>query len=294
MKNVYLYLCIIVLTSVCSHSQIKFNTNDNITSLNSSITSGREITITGESTLLETEDYISTNISTLTFIDLQIHSGHSNFSTEIYFDNNCTLGLDPGYDAMIWGGTAPSNFSIYTHLVEDNTGIDIALQAVGSSDINDVTIPVGVNANAEQQLTFSISNMSNIPNDINIHLDDTVANTSTLLNVENYVFTPANHLSGTGRFYIRFTNTTLSTTNNNLDHLKIISNQRTKTIDIIGDLQQESNVTLFDIQGHIVLSTVLNGRTLKQSIAVDTLNPGVYVVQLNHSNQNKTQKVIIN
>ncbi len=236
----------------------------------------------------------TTNGSALTFVKLKINNTSSNFITEIYFDNNCSLGLDPGYDAMIWGGTAPSSFSIYTHLVEDNTGIDIALQAVGSDDINNVIIPVGVNASAGTQLTFSIDEMNNIPGTVDIFLDDMVSGNSTLLNAGHYVFTPSSNLSGTGRFYLRFVNTTLSSTEDKLDELQILSNQHTKTIDIIGNLQQESNVTLFDIQGRIVLSTVLNSRALKQSIAVDTLNPGVYVVQLNHSNQNKTQKVIIN
>ncbi|GAB5565629.1 MAG: hypothetical protein Wins2KO_26920 [Winogradskyella sp.] len=236
----------------------------------------------------------ATNGSTLTFVKLKINNTSANFITDIYFDDNCSLGLDPGYDAMIWGGTAPSNFSIYTHLVEDNTGVDIALQAVGSNDINDVIIPVGVNASASSQLTFSIDEMNNISSTVEIYLDDTVSGISTLLNDGDYVFTPSSNLAGTGRFYLRFTNTTLSLTEDILEHLQIVSNHREKTIDIIGNLQPEITATLFDIQGRIILSTVLNSRTLKQSIAVDTINPGVYVVQLNHSNQNKTQKVIIN
>ena len=83
-------------------------------------------------------------------------------------------------------------------------------------------MPLGVNGDAGTQLTIGLgAETVSIPSHINVYLEDNVANTWTLLNNSDYIFTPSAELSGTGRFYVHFTPTTLSTKDNLLNGLNI-------------------------------------------------------------------------
>lgn len=224
-------------------------------------------------------------------IKLNLSNANDSFKTDIYFTDFTTQGLDPSYDASLWGGTAPS-FSIYTHLVQENAEIPFAVQALGETDFNNVTIPLGVNANEGEQLSFTIET-SNLPDTVDIYLDDTTANTSTLLNTSDYTLTPNTTLNGVGRFYLRFANRELSTQDASLNHLSIFNNEADKTIVIAGQLVTATTAKLYDMQGRLVDTKLLQNTNSIQTIDVSRLNAGVYVVQLANGRQNKTQKVII-
>ena len=238
------------------------------------------------------DDFISGRTSaTLTNLKLNLSSTTANFITDIFFSELTTQGLDPSYDISLLGGVAPA-FALFTHLVQDDENIPFAAQALGETDYNNVTIPLGVNANQGEQLTFSILGTT-VPTTVDVYLDDTVANTSTLLNSGDYVFTPSVNLSGTGRFFLRFVDSALSTSENNFDRLTIFSNKTTKTIVIAGQLLESTIANIYDIQGRLVTSKQLNADLTMQTIAVNSLQSGVYVVQLSDTAHNRTEKVII-
>lgn len=227
----------------------------------------------------------------LTFLKLTASTANNSYKTEFYFDLNATQGLDSGYDAVIWGGVAPS-FSLYSHLAQNNSGAPIALQALGNADISDITIPLGVNANAGEQLTFSISEM-NIPNTIEVYLEDNVENTNTLLNSSDYVITPSTNLSGTGRFFLRFADSALSIVEDSLVDINIYTNHKNKTIVLEGQLDNLTEVFVYDILGRVVNRSVLSTSLTTQTIDTSALNSGIYVVKLQNKNQSKTTKVIL-
>ncbi len=238
------------------------------------------------------DDFIAgRNSSSLTFLELNASTANNNYNTEFYFNSNASQGLDSGYDAVIWGGSAP-NFALYSHLVQDNTGLPIALQALSDTDYTNVTIPLGVNANQGEQLTFSISETT-LPSTVNIYLEDNLSNTFTLLNTSDYILTPNTNLMGTGRFYIHFTNTTLSTTENVFDSLTIYADQTNRSIYIAGEVSENTVAKVYDIQGRLISSKTLTTNLRLQSIDVNHINPGVYIVELSNTSQNKTQKVIL-
>ncbi|WP_460217905.1 T9SS type A sorting domain-containing protein [Psychroserpens sp. MEBiC05023] len=224
-------------------------------------------------------------------LELDISTNQNNFRTDFYFNENSSLGLNPGYDAKLFGQNAP-NFSIYSHLVEDNTGVAMGIQSLHSDDITDVTIPLGVNANQAEQLTFSISE-NTLPNGVEVYLDDIVANTSILLNNSNYVLTPTSDLSGTGRFYIRLNGDTLSTTELQLDAINIFTNNDEKTIVISGQLVKDTTVRIFDIQGRAMSQVVLSNTSNRHTIDSSSLSSGVYIVQMNNGVSTKAHKIII-
>ena len=220
---------------------------------------------------------------------VKVASGSETFGTEIYFTPMTTSGLDIGYDATMFSGLS-SDFMVYSHLVEDNTGRNMAIQALSTTDLNDVTIPIGLRASQGQQITFSIES-STLPTDIDVYLEDNKTNTFTLLNNGNYVFTADTQLNGTGRFYLRTANNTLSVTNQNENGLQIITNS--KNLQILGQLMGETEVLLYDIQGREVLNRELNINSTLNDIDVSNLNSGIYIVKLSNDVQQKTQKVII-
>ena len=238
------------------------------------------------------DDFIAgRDSSVISNLKLNLSNDNANFITDIFFTEFSTLGLDPGYDASLLGGAAPS-FALYSELIEDNTGIPFAVQALGKTDYLDVTIPLGVNANQGEQITFSI-NETNLPSTIDIYLDDTVENTSTLLNTSDYVMTPIANLSGVGRFYLRFSESTLSTSNHSLDNISIYTNANDKTAIIAGQLLENTTAYIYDIQGRVVSTTILDSTSSLQSLDTSHLTIGIYVIQLTNGTQNKTQKVII-
>lgn len=147
-----------------------------------------------------------------------------NSITDFYFNPNASQGLDLGYDAEVF-----ENANLYSHLIEDNTGKQIALQALNSTDVSNVSIPLGVSANQGEQIRFSISE-STLPDSVLVFLDDVLANTSTLLNDGDYVITPTTDLSGTGRFYLRTSEEALSTAENSFDTLNIFALNSSKEI----------------------------------------------------------------
>ncbi|NRB60111.1 MAG: T9SS type A sorting domain-containing protein [Winogradskyella sp.] len=239
------------------------------------------------------DDFIAFNDSnSLTYLELKAYTVNNAYHTEFYFNPNASLGLDPGYDAVVFGGNAPSTFALYSHLVQDNAGSPFALQALGSNDVSNVTIPLGINANAGEQLTFTIHEMQ-IPDTVNVYLEDTVENTITLLNTSDYIMTPSSQLTGTGRFYITFTNTTLSTLEETLDIVDIYANNTNRTVVVSGELDANTSATLFDLQGRVVETATLDASKLTNTINVNHLRTGVYIVQLTNASGSKTSKIIL-
>ena len=231
------------------------------------------------------DDFImgrSANNTTLALSKLILTSPSNNANTSIYFIDGMTRGLDDGYDAGSYQGVS-GEFSIFTILLEDNEGLDIAIQSLPYSDFNDVVIPLGVKAVVEGQLTIGLDSNSSLPSNVNVYLEDTQENTLTLLNTSDYVFTPTNDLIGLGRFFLRYSSETLSlSTDNNLNDLIIYTNDNHKDIIIKGILTAATKTDLYDIQGRLVLSKNLEQSSITNTIDVSSISSGVYIIQVSN------------
>tara|TARA_R110002111_G_scaffold38393_7_gene73125 strand:+ start:2748 stop:3608 length:861 start_codon:yes stop_codon:yes gene_type:complete len=226
------------------------------------------------------------------YLKLNISTSSLSHYTEFYFNSNASQGLDPGYDASVFGGSPPS-FSVYSHLVQNSTGIAFAVQSLSNTDMNDVTIPIGINVSQGQEVFFSIG-QNDIPESIQIYLEDTNNETSTLLTTNDYSFIVDENLSGIGRFYLRFVAESLSTAEESLEELSIYSNTVNKTITIKGQLISETNFRLYNINGRLVSTTFLDITSLNQSINTSNLSLGIYIIELTNRNSKKrTQKLVI-
>lgn len=226
------------------------------------------------------------------FLKLNISNEGKNYDTELFFMEQASRGLDPGYDGRVYGKKAEA-FAIYSHLVEDSKGTDMAVQSVGYSDLtNGVVIPIGINASEGMQITVNISEF-NLPEGTEVRLEDNSNNTFTLLNTSDYTFTATSNLKDIGRFFLHVSTKPLSNKDDILNGLQIYTTNKSKTLYVKGLIKDQAQVNIYDIQGRIMTSASLKANTNSNEVDMSNLSTGIYVAELKSSGSVKTQKVIL-
>lgn len=248
-----------------------------------------EMRITGN-----TDDFIAGRPSkNIALSKLKLSDSQKSDVTSIYFIDGTTRGLDRGYDAGTFTGVA-RDFLIFTNLVEDHSGTNIAIQSLPYDDFNEVTVPLGIKAKAGAELSISIDSLSTIPSTINVYLEDKQENTMVLLNKGSYTFTSTVELNTAERFNIHYSSKPLSIDNlPSNDNIRIYVADAPKSIMILGQLKSATTASVYDLHGRMVLSKALNANNTENAIDVSTISTGVYIVRLGNDHQVKTQKVII-
>ena len=229
--------------------------------------------------------------SNINFVKIRLSTLSESRLISVYFHDNASLGLDVGYDAAVFGGNV-TEFALYSHLVQGNEGIPMAIQTVNSVDISDVVIPLGVNVSQGLEVRFSVADMA-LPSSVNIYLEDTIANTLTLLTNSDYVISTSTELSETGRFFLRVTESILSTTQNDLDTLNVFVINHSKELIVRGQLQESTKLVLYDLQGRKVLSLELDSSIFENRIDISSLNGGAYIINLQNEMWGKSKKIVI-
>lgn len=238
------------------------------------------------------DDFISGKTANNTALaNLNLTKEGKTYNTKVYFIENQTNGLDAGYDSGAYQGNAAG---LYTNLVEDNTGVELAIQTLGYSSINSSVIPLGIKANQGEQITINLNNVSsNLPLDTNVYLEDNVAKTFTNLNETDFTLITTSSLKSTGRFFLHFTAKSLANDSFNTSSIQIYANNSSRTLHVKGLLNDSTPISIYDIQGRLVLNKVLVKNSSSNKINVNNLNTGVYIVKLGNDLQNKTQKILI-
>jgi hypothetical protein len=219
-----------------------------------------------------------------------LSDGTSSKETQINYLDGKTTGLDPRFDIGLFDG-ASSNLRVYTHLLKDNQGIKFSRQALPNSDLESMIVPLGVKVNAGKEISFSLEAL-NLPADINVFLEDKVANTIIRLDEENtaYNVTLSEALNGVGRFFLHTSSEILEVSNLDLVSVSIYSSD--KKIHLSGLPNGVSKITLYNVVGKVVLkeSTTKN----RTSISVKNLSKGaVYIVKLITEKGLMSKKIII-
>jgi hypothetical protein len=230
------------------------------------------------------------NIAPISHLKLKLDNTSNAYHTDFYFTENASLGQDPNYDSGLFG-TAPA-LAIYSRLVEDNVGRNYGVQSIGSTNLSDVTIPLGINVSAGQQATISITERS-LPENVEVYLEDNLTNTFTLLNTTDYIFTANTNITGTGRFFISFAESTLGTESPEANGINIFTTTQPKALYVKGQLLEDSELTLFDLQGRLIRSWTLGSDKISHRIDASSLSAGVYFVTLKNDFQRITEKIVI-
>ena len=242
----------------------------------------------------DVDDFIagrSANEINNTHVKLHLSTATRSYNTNFYFKDNASLDFDLGYDSALLESVAPE-FSLYSHTVQNNSGVNLAIQSLNPNDASNVAIPLGVNAESGIELRI-IMQINTLPSTINVYLEDTLENTLTLLNSSDFVLTPSENLAGTGRFYLRFSSTTLSVSELDISNIQIYSNLKDKTVLVNGVLNSESQIFIYDIKGRLVLQKEINITSATNTIDVNSLNAGIYIVKLLNETQNLTKKIMV-
>ena len=100
-------------------------------------------------------------------------------------------------------------------------------------------------------------------------------------------------MNGIGRFFLRFSESSLSTEELAFNSLHVFATVTPKAIFIKGNLTDTTLVKVFDMQGRLVLSSTLESGSTRNQIDVSTLATGIYAVSVSNKSLTKTQKVII-
>ena len=210
---------------------------------------------------------------------------------KFYFDNGLTLGLDPGYDA----GAFDQNMDIMSRLSENDQGVGMVINAMGLNSLEENTvIPLVFNRTAGVEFSVSFED-STIGEDVNVYLEDTVAETYTDLRSEDFTLTPETDLSDMGRFYLRVGNTSLGGNDLEESYISVYKSSDNEYVTIDGlSNTQKANVKLFNVIGQQVLSKTLISNQSTQTVSTVGLTTGIYIVRLEADNSVITKKIIIN
>ena len=222
-------------------------------------------------------------------ISMTASDGNQERFLQIYFTDDATKGFDNGWDGELFAGQA-QDFSIATSLLEDDNEGSFQIQGLPKGDINSIKIPILVSAKKGQEITFSIN--SNIPDDIEVYLEDT--NTDNFIRLDEtgsfYRISLTDDLYGKGRFYLHTKAGTLSSSANPIDTSYVIySNGNLKWN---GLSEGNWNLTITDVLGKEIIAKK-GIKSPKGIVRINTLKKGVYIVSM-HSNKEKiTRKIMI-
>jgi hypothetical protein len=214
-------------------------------------------------------------------IELFVSKEGKNRGTKLKFSDAMTTGLDVSYDA----GVFKTGFDIYTKLVEDN-GVDFGLQCLPETGLEAFEIPVGIDASASGEISFSLKS-ANLPSGVVPILNDKQTGASFSFKKESDVYTTS--VSGVTKGYGRFTLTFAVTTgikNTAIPNFKAWYNNGY----ISGQVEGQGEAAVYDIQGRKVAIHQLQNSTLHQVEAPAGAN-SIYLVKIRDAKRNEVLKV---
>ncbi len=221
-------------------------------------------------------------------LQLKVRSGENENKTTIVFNEDMTVGLDPGYDVglMSYGPGA----GIYTALVEDN-GINFTRQALPVNGSVKNIIPVGIDFEKGGEVTFS-ADIEPLRS-YKFWLEDRTTGIVTDLGTKTYTVTLPAQTYGTGRFFV-FVAAGRSirprTDNANLLDVRIWSTQD-RDVNIQGVVSERATCEVYDTFGKKIFETRLTDGGYN-SFNMPSVGKGVYLVKVTDGDMISTQKVV--
>ena len=238
------------------------------------------------------DDFIAGRLAnTSSELYLKLYEGENLVGdTKFYFDNNLSLGLDPGYDA----GAYNQSSALASRLAEDDQGVNMGINAMGIDSFEQTTIPIVVNKEAGTSFRISLEDLT-IPESVEVVLEDTETQTFTNLRTEDFTLNPQSELSGMGRFYLRLGNTSLGGSDIEESYISIYNPMDKDYITIEGLASiQKANVRLYNIIGQEILRKTLQTGLSTQNISTAELTTGIYVIKLEVDSTLISKKIVIN
>lgn len=240
----------------------------------------------------QTNDVFNKSATSRPEIKLTIHNGKKSSYTDVYYINGTTLGFDNGYDSSIFGGAA-NDFIVYTHLLEDSQGQNLAIQSLPDSNFESMIIPIGLNAVSGSEVVFTADGI-NIPNGLDVIIEDREKQIFTTLSNSGakYAVTLSENSSGIGRFYLHTNSSaTLGTLNQELNNINVYSTS-ISNLRIVGIDTGNVSLRLNDILGKSVFHTSFKGTSVND-VSLPNLKAGIYLVDIQSEKGKLNKKIIL-
>ena len=213
-------------------------------------------------------------------------------STNFYFRDGLTLGLDPGYDAAAFNQST----KLTSRLSIGSQETAFSINAMGVDAMQNTRVPLEIRQNAGQTFRVSIADVD-LPDDIYVYLEDTLNGTLTSLKDQDFELEAENNLSGLDRFFIVFkSNSVLSSGDTlGLSALNVYKANNESFVTITGITPElgKLDVTIYSILGQTVREKSLNPATATQRVSTQGMASGLYMVQIKSGNQTTIKKVIV-
>ena len=207
---------------------------------------------------------IEDNSQKKSFVKIELEDNINNGTDrlKLYFGDNVSRGLDPGYDAGKFSFVGSSS-KVFTRLVEEDEGIDFQIQALPFNDLKDIVVPLGITTKSSS-LKLSVKE-NTIDHLYNLYLEDRKNNTivgfdkDIELNFDEYY-------DGIGRFYLHFTDGMIPELPTDGDDFRIfkVSNNEIK---LMGSPEKTYNVKVYDFSGRL-----LRDVNFKHRVNIDEIN----------------------
>lgn len=227
------------------------------------------------------------NANSRTEIELKISQDNLINNTKLYYIEGTTTGFDNGFDGSVFDGVS-SDLLIYTGLINEDKKLSV--QSLPNSDFDAMIIPIGLKATSGKEITISATSL-NLPQEINVVLEDRLNNTFTNLNDENFKVNLTDNLDGTGRFFLRTSATALSTESTELLGVQIFKKDNS-TLTIKGLHQGKNVISIFNTLGKQVMFSQFESNN-NIDVALPKLATGVYFVKLNTERGSLNKKIIL-
>ena len=238
-------------------------------------------------------DTFQKTTSTNTEITLTVSNEDVERYAKVYYLEGATEGYDAGYEGEVFGGLSES-FSIYTQLLQDNEGKKYQIQSLPNSNFETMVVPVGLKVSEDSEITFKLET-ENIPDGLNVFLEDKQENTFTQLDVldAEYKVSLTKESNELGRFCIH----TKSKSTLNIDEVLAVNNikvylKNISTLRIIGLKKGNIKFKLFNILGEEILTQSLESELVKD-ILLPKLKKGIYIIQLQNEHHQLNRKIVI-
>ncbi|SEC85050.1 Por secretion system C-terminal sorting domain-containing protein [Tenacibaculum sp. MAR_2009_124] len=237
-----------------------------------------------------TDTFMRSSESLLPAFELFINGHGKQKSTKVFYIDDKTTGFDNGYDSSMFSEDS-SDMAVFTQLVSDNEGKQLAIQTLPNNSYETIVIPVGLNFQTGN-ITFS-ANTLNFPTDVKIILEDRVNEVLTDLSEQSYSVVLNENAHGIGQFYVHTSRDVLginsSESLNNISIYKSANN----SITINGLQVEKASLTIYSIVGKKIMSSKFssNGNSI---ISIPKLSTGVYLIEINSPSEKINKKIVIN
>jgi|GEM_PF-1808406 len=224
------------------------------------------------------------------YIKVNAAISNAKATTRIAFHKEMTNGLDIGYDAGLLNSYP--EFAIYSRLIKDN-GVDFGLQCL-PVDYTNLTVPIGLDAQAGESVSFSIEAF-NIPQDYAVILEDRALNSFTNLSDMEAVYQVVlnSDSKGTGRFYIHTVAQSALGLDNELitkPNYLVYAKAKNKQLIIRGEVIANTKARIFNLSGKLIKE--VNLKQLAQNDIYFYQQTGIYLVQIANAKGIYTTKIV--